>query len=156
MPYVFDTSSFQVLTNYYPEHFPTFWERFDKVVASGEAFSVREVHRELEFLLKDRWIAEWIDKNKAIFRVPTGPETEFVAEIFTVPHFQALVGQKQRLRGSPVADPFIVASARVCGGCVVTEEVMKKEAAKIPNVCAHFGVSCTNVAGFLEQKGWKF
>jgi hypothetical protein len=48
------------------------------------------------------------------------------------------------------------ASARVRGGCVVTEEKLKPKAAKIPNVCEHFGVHCTNVEGFLKQKGWTF
>jgi len=28
--------------------------------------------------------------------------------------------------------------------------------AKIPNVCDHFKVKCTNVRGFLEMNGWKF
>ena len=55
-----------------------------------------------------------------------------------------------------MADPFLIASANCCKGWVVTEEVLKPEAAKIPNVCQHFGVNCTNVAGFLEQQGWKF
>jgi hypothetical protein len=73
-----------------------------------------------------------------------------------VQHFQSLVGEKQRLRGSPVADPFLVASARYNEGWVVTEEVQKPDAAKIPNVCEYFGVHCTNVAGFLEQQNWKF
>jgi hypothetical protein len=28
--------------------------------------------------------------------------------------------------------------------------------AKIPNVCAHFGIACTNFEGFLKAKGWSF
>ena len=31
---VFDTSSFRVLNHYFPEQFPSFWEKFD---AAGEA-----------------------------------------------------------------------------------------------------------------------
>src|SRR5688572_33287421 len=100
MSYVFDTSSFQVLVNYYPEHFPSFWGRFNEAVDGGRIFSVREVHRELEFLLKDRWIAEWIDSHKSIFKPPTDDETNFVGQIFAVPHFQTLVGQKQIGRAS--------------------------------------------------------
>ena len=33
---------------------------------------------------------------------------------------------------------------------------MKKNAAKIPNVCEHFGVHCTNVEGFMERESWTF
>lgn len=62
----------------------------------------------------------------------------------------------QRLRGYPVADPFVVACARVRDGCVVTEEASRPNAARIPNVCGHFGVRCTNVEGFLREIGWEF
>ena len=34
---------------------------------------------------------------------------EYVAQIFRVPHFRQLIGVKQQLKGSPVADPFLVA-----------------------------------------------
>ena len=50
MIYVFDTSSFRVLGNYYPDRFPSFWEMFDELVAAGRIVSVREVHRELDVL----------------------------------------------------------------------------------------------------------
>jgi hypothetical protein len=79
-----------------------------------------------------------------------------VVKIFNVAHFRQRVGNKQLLDGHPVADPFVIASARVRGGCVVTEEQLKPNAARIPNVCDHFKVACTNVRGFLKQNGWKF
>ncbi len=88
--------------------------------------------------------------------VLTPEEQAFVGEIFRVRHFQALVGNTQRLTGLPVADPFVIAAARIRGGCVVTEEVKKPNAAKVPNVCEHFGIECLNVEGFLEQNGWEF
>ncbi|HEX6902643.1 MAG TPA: DUF4411 family protein [Thermoanaerobaculia bacterium] len=42
------------------------------------------------------------------------------------------------------------------GGCVVTEEANRPHAAKVPNVCEHFGVSCTNVEGFMARNDWRF
>jgi len=51
-----------------------------------------------------------------------------------------LVTETQRLKGQPVADPFVIASAKVRGGAVVTEELKREHAAKIPNVCQHFDV----------------
>jgi hypothetical protein len=93
---------------------------------------------------------------RKIFVVPEAAETAFVAEIFKVPHFQQLVDGAARLRGQPVADPFVIAVAAVRGGCVVTEETHRPHAAKIPNVCEHFRVNCTNLEGFLEGKGWTF
>jgi len=83
-------------------------------------------------------------------------ETEFIAEIFRVSHFRDLVSERQRLKGSVVADPFVIACARVQEGCVVTEEAFKPDAAGIPNVCQYFGIDCTNFEGFLNHMGWEY
>lgn len=156
MPYVFDTNSFQVLEHYYPERFPTFWENFDRAVEAGTVISVREVYNEMERLARTPWLLDWAKARRASFLKPSSDETRFVAEIFQNPHFRALVGETQRLQGFPVADPFLIACARAREGCVVTEESLKPNAAKIPNVCGHFGVDCTNVEGFLDRMDWRF
>lgn len=156
MKYVFDTNSFRVLENYYPERFPTFWDNFNGAVETGTVVSVREVYNEVENLVRPEWLLEWAKQHRAIFLKPGSAETEFVAEIFRVPHFRTLVGATQVLRGSTVADPFIIAAARVLEGCVVTEEALKPNAAKIPNICQHFGIECTNMEGFLDRMGWRF
>lgn len=156
MPYVFDTNSFRVLENYYPERFPTFWGNFNEAVETGTVVSVREVYNEMERHTRTAWLMDWAKERRSSFLTPTAAEMQFVAEIFRVPHFDTLVGETQRLQGSPVADPFLVACAGVLGGFVVTEEALKPNAAKIPNVCQHFDVECTNVEGFLDRMGWKF
>jgi hypothetical protein len=99
---------------------------------------------------------DWVDANRGIFSAPTTEELEFVAEIFRIPHFQQLVGPKQLARGTPVADPFVISRARVINGTVVTEEVLKPNAAKIPNVCAHFNVECINLETLLAREGWRY
>jgi hypothetical protein len=45
---------------------------------------------------------------------------------------------------------------KVRQGCVVTEEKLKKNGARIPNICEHFDVECTNLEGFIEQQKWEF
>ena len=80
----------------------------------------------------------------------------FVAQVFQVPEFQTLVRRKQILSGSPAADPFVIAAAHVRGGCVVTEENRRENAIRIPNVCDHFGVDCTNIEGFMERENWRY
>lgn len=60
------------------------------------------------------------------------------------------------LVGDPAADPFVIARAKIIGGCVVTEEKLKPNAAQIPNVCDHFGIDCTNLEGLIEAEGWQF
>jgi hypothetical protein len=49
--------------------------------------------------------------HRDIFSTPSNEETDFVARIFQVQHFQALIAQKSILTGRPVADPFVVAAA---------------------------------------------
>ena len=99
---------------------------------------------------------DWAKERRASFLKPDSAETVFVAGIFRVPHFLTLVGETQRLQGSTVADPFIIACAKVREGCVVIGEAHRPHAAKIPNVCQHFGVDCTNVEGFLDRLDWHF
>lgn len=156
--YVFDSNSLRVLGNYYPGRFPTFWKRFEEAVVTGMVVSVREVYKELERQrqIGETWLWDWLHGHRRLFLTPGPEETAFVAKIFMVAHFRTLVGEQQRLRGFPVADPFIVACARIRKGCVVTEEVKKPNAAKIPNVCEHFGIECTNVEGFMAKNNWQF
>ena len=155
MIYVVDTSSFRELERYYHDVFPTFWGLFQAEVDEGNIVSVREVLRELEAGVENNVFA-WAKNNSAIFKVPTAAEALFVGEIFAVPHFGQLISAKAQTRGDPVADPFLIAAAKACGGTVVTQERLKPNAAKIPNVCDHFGVGCTNFEGFLKAKGWTF
>jgi hypothetical protein len=48
MKYVFDSSSLiNLFWHYYPERFPTLWQKFDALVSEGEIGSVREVFNEI-------------------------------------------------------------------------------------------------------------
>ncbi len=140
MSYVFDTNSFQILKDIYPDRFPTFWNNFNEAVSDGVVVSVREVHRELNNRNVPQWLLEWANENRQIFLRPDQAETDFVNKIFRVPHFRSLVSEHERLQGRPVADPFVIACAQVREGSVVTQEKGKPNAAKIPNVCDHFSV----------------
>ena len=156
MAYVFDTNSFRVLGNYYPEQFPTFWEKFDQAVAVGKIVSVRETRRELESQIHHIHLFDWVKDHGDIFMSPRPAEMQFVSDIFSVRHFQTLVSTKNRLLGQPCADPFIIAKAQIINGYVVTEERPRPNAAGIPNVCDRFGIDCTNLQGFMERECWTF
>ena len=155
MAYVFDTNSFRVLGNYYPDQFPTFWRQFNQAVIDGKITSAREVHRELEAQAHPP-LSNWVKDHKSIFTPPTATEMLFISDIFSIRHFRTLVNVQSRLEGHPCADPFVIAKAKFIDGCVVTEETMKPNAAKIPNVCEHFKIDCTNLQGFMEREGWTF
>jgi hypothetical protein len=154
--YVLDTSSIRVFSSYYPQAFPAFWAKLDVLVSAGKLMSVREVLRELEVQSTKPHIDTWVETHRSLFLDPTEDELLVVQKIFAVPHFQQLVGPKQLTVGSPVADPFVIAAAHVRKACVVTEEALKPNGARIPNVCQHFGIQCTDVEGLMKAEGWKF
>ena len=144
-----------MLGNYYPDQFPTFWRQFNKAVTDGKVISVREAHRELKSQVQPP-LSDWVNDHRRIFMPPSGTEMQFISAIFSIQHFQTLVRVQSRLEGHPCADPFIIAKAEFIDGCVVTEETLKPNAAKIPNVCERFEIDCTNLQGFMEREGWTF
>ncbi|NCC61082.1 MAG: DUF4411 family protein [Verrucomicrobiae bacterium] len=157
MRYVFDSNSLiNLFKHYYPDRFPSLWERFYNLVDAGNLVSVREVFNEIS--TADDSLAAWAKEQKhTLFSEPTIEEFQFVTEIFRVPHFQGIIRRKERLKGRPVADPFVIARARILEkGCVVTEENHTENAAKIPNVCNHFDIPCIKLEGFMKEEGWIF
>ena len=102
-------------------------------------------------------LGTWAKEQKnVLFLESTVEELRFVAQIFQVKHFQAMIRKQERLKGKPVADPFVIARAKISGACVVTQEKMTENAAKIPNVCDHFGIRWINLEGFMKEANWTF
>lgn len=156
MIYVFDTSSLRSLQHFYPTVFQTIWRGLDSLVRQNTLISTREVWTELERQNVSADVLAWAKQNKQIFTTPNQDELRFVETIFQVPHFQSLIGEQQRLKGMPVADPFVIACAKIKNGTVVTEERLRPNAAKIPNVCDYFRISYINLEGFMGAQGWRF
>ena len=156
MKYVFDSNSLiDLFKHYYPERFPSLWEKFHVLISDGELVSVREVFNEIGSS-KDS-LGTWATEQKSIlFSESVVEEFEFVSKIFQVQYFQAMIRKKERLRGKPVADPFVIARVKIYSACVVTQEKNTVNAAKIPNVCSHFGIRCINLEGFMEKENWIF
>ena len=155
MIYVFDSSPLIVLfRHYYPERFPSLWEKFDSMISAQRIISVREVSKELEGQ-EDR-LSDWAGNNRGFFCMPTTDELNFVAAVFRIQHFQSLIRRKEQLVGKPVADPFVIAKAKVGGHCLVTQENFKEKAAKIPNICKHFNIPYVDLETFMKNENWTF
>ena len=156
MIYVFNSSALiDLFRHYYSERFPSLWENFDALLLEQRIISVREVGKELEE--RDDKLSEWVKNHRKYFLTPVIDELNFVTEIFKIPHFQTLVRKKEQLGGKRVADPFVIAKAKAQeDGCVVTQEVKKPNAARIPNVCDHFDIPCLNLETFMESENWSF
>lgn len=155
MTYVFDSNSLiDLFNNFYPRRFPSLWEKFEYLVNERTILSVREVYNEI----KDYGdhLSEWAKSNKDFFHQPSPEEFDFIAEIFKVKHFQAIIRKKELMKGIPVADPFLIAKAKSLNGIVVTQEFKKPNAAQIPNVCENFNIGCLNLEEFMEKEDWTF
>jgi hypothetical protein len=123
----------------------------ERLVGDGKLWSVREVLKELDVLCRHESVIAWAHGHRSLFRRPSTEEMALVTEILAVPGFDGLVKLKSITRGTPVADPFLIAAAKVYGGCVVTMEE-DRPGAKIPHVCKHFHVDCTNLRGFFKRE----
>ena len=159
MNYVLDTNFFVRSRFYYPDRFPSFWEKMDEGISDGIISSVKEVMKELErYEGRQEHLLKWIKSHGHIFTEPSADEQDKIRQILGVPDFQQLVNSKNLLRGRPAADPFVIAKAWDTGAVVVTTETPASEnqPPKIPNVCAHFEVDCITPEAFMEREGWQF
>ena len=154
--YVFDTGSFIEIFKFYPKRFVTLWRLFHELIQSGRIISAIGVYDEIND--REEKMNEWKAKNKELFLKPLPEEAVFISEIYKAKngHFQQNIPESARLRGLKVADPFVIASAKVRCATVVTEEKYKANSSKIPNICEHFGILYTNLEGFMEKEGWEF
>lgn len=143
--------------HFFPDSFPSFWDKFEEMVQAGAVVSVREVRNELERQAIHDHILEWAKAHNEFFPVPSAEETEFVRDIFgNVAKFREMVRKKNILEGWPVADPFLVASGKINERCVVTEEKERRNSAQLPNVCAHYQVKCTDLEGFMNAERMRY
>ena len=155
MTYVIDTSSLRVFTNFFPDIFPAFWTEFDLLIESGKIVSVREVKKEFSIQAREHMV-DWLKENSSIFKAPNAAESKFVSDIFTVKRFQDILQKQAILKGRPVADPFLIAYAKIHGACLVTEEKYKPNGIKIPNICEYYDIECTNLKGLMMKEGLVF
>lgn len=125
-------------------------------VAAGKIISVKEAFSEVTDGSDQVAFLDWVISHKNIFLKPSPGETVFIAEIFRTKNFKDMIRKKQLPEGKPVADPFIISSAKIKGYTVVTEERGKPNSAKIPTVCTFYNIPVLNLEGFMTQEGWTF
>ncbi|MDD9815733.1 MAG: DUF4411 family protein [Gammaproteobacteria bacterium] len=160
MHYVLDTGFFADSRVYYQDVFPGFWEKIKDAVNQDVISSVEEVRAELErYGGPQEHLLDWIKDHRNIFTQPSLAEQDKVRQILAVPEFQALVSSKNRLKGHPAADPFVIAKAWELGGSVVTTE--RKGSGNTPRIgipyaCEQFKVRCILPETFMEEMDWRF
>lgn len=151
--YCFDTSALMDAWNRYypPDVLPPLWDKLDLFASSGVAISPDEVLRELS--KKDDALHGWAKKRPKMF-VPLDEDIQrHSSEVLAA--FPRLVDTR---KNRSIADPFVIALARLRNATVITGERASgtTEKPRIPNVCAHFDVKYMNMLQLIRAEGWVF
>jgi Domain of unknown function (DUF4411) len=149
----------------------TLWAWFDTQLKAKTVRSPERVFREIMAFKKDDLLKQWVSPRKfdGLCIEPDKRVSECLNKIAdhlytaTVPHRKT---RKLQLRYKPAqaavfgrgADAFVIAHAMADNGTVVTFESDKcpdSQRIRIPDICDHFGVDCTNLKGLLVALGAK-
>lgn len=147
--YCIDTSSLiEAWERRYPrESFPSFWTKLEALIEAGQLISSQEVLAEIEKKADD--LHAWSKQFSAIFLELSEEVQQTVADLLS--RHERMVDSS---KGKSAGDPWVVATAKVNGATVVTEE--GRGPRKIPDVCAAEGVECLNILGLIRREGWTF
>ena len=131
--------------------FPGVWRRIEQGVAGGDLISSDEVFREIE--QKDDELLDWALAHREAF-LPLTEEIQLEAARITNVYDGLVDFEREKSQ----ADPFVIATARVVGAVVVTQERSTGNPLrpKIPDVCRAEGIICRNVLQMILDRGWQF
>lgn len=126
--------------------FSHIWAALDDLIQNGELISSTEIMDEL----KDDDLKAWAKQHKECFLPLTRDVQAKTTEVLS--QFPTLI--KIRSTGNSNADPFLIATAVLQGGTIVTNEKLgdnKTKDYKIPNVCQALNIPYMNLHTFLDQ-----
>ena len=154
MNYLLDANTYIQAKNFYYRMSicPGFWEWLDLKLGAGQVGSVDMIYNELVGFGDE--LSEWVKDRKTLF---VGVEDQATQAVFSEiadfvvnnrsskePHISSFLS---------MADPWLIAKAKILGAIVVTHEVLvpaNSTKVKIPNVCKQFGVAYCNTFDLLE------
>lgn len=152
--YVLDSDAWICLKTHYPRDVaPAVWEAIEDLIAEGTIISVHEVYRELLNGGGEDEIRVWAESHSDTFHEMCEVQIAILATELLV-QFPKLANHDSQ---KPFADPWLVAMAlklirEGADCCVVTEEKLGGDgASKVPNVCRHYEVPCTNLVGMFRE-----
>lgn len=151
--YVWDTSALigAWVRSYPPDVFPALWNQIDALGASGRVIVPEEVLEELSE--RDDDLHTWVKTRAGALVVPTSRAVMLEARAVLADHAELT----KTGTGRGKADPFVIATARMNGCEVVTEEQGGSDRKpRIPYVCQRRGVPVSNVLEVIRKEGWTF
>lgn len=136
---------------YPPPQFPALWVQIEGLVSDGSLISTEEVYFEIE--RKDDDLFAWCRARRGMF-LPLSKDVQSVASAI-LEELPTLVDART---GKSMADPFVVATARVTNTVVVTQEgpTGSGKRPKIPEACGFVGVDWMSLLDVIKIEGWRF
>ena len=126
--------------------FSTIWETFEELIDNGQLITSTEIQDEL----KDDDLITWSKKHKELFVPLTREVQEKVFEVLK--KYPTLIKMKSTSNSN--GDPFLVATAIINNGCIITNERPGDEKTgdyHIPNVCKGFDIPYMNLHDFIGE-----
>lgn len=121
--------------------FSNIWETLDKLVEEGQLISSAEILEEL----KDDDIEKWGKQHKKAFLPLSREIQEKATEVLK--NYPNII--KITTKASSNGDPFLIATALIEGGIIVTNEGRGEN--KIPYICEKLGIDHIDLNGFLNE-----
>lgn len=145
-------------TYYAFDRVPGFWGWLDERIADGVVKTASLVADEIDY---PDALVEWLKARDpaAIFIDVSEPAIQQNFSEIATWTVTSPFGPEHIAKFMAGADPWLVASASVLGGCVVTQETQVGPGAKkvkIPNVCEAFDVPCVNTFEMLAELKARF
>ena len=162
MHYVLDTGFFVLARGYYPDTFPSFWEKLTEAANENIVSSVSEVSKEIKAYggSQDHLLA-WIARHTTIFKYPNEEEQQKLRKIMQLAH--KALPEKKLLSNKAWADPLVIAKAWSLEATVVTRETSAKnnkgevdKPIKIPDICEALQIRCLSPQAFMKEQKWSF
>ena len=120
--------------------FSYIWETLDNEIANGNLISSIEIYNEL----KDEDLENWAKRHKHAF-LPLTKDIQDKTKTILEKYPNMI---KIRSNKNSNGDPFLIATAMVVGGIIVTNEGTKSNG--IPAVCQGLGIEYMNLSQYLD------
>lgn len=154
MTYCIDTSALidAWIRWYPPDSFPTLWARIAELVDTTQLISSDEVLQELKRKEGDS-LFRWAKEHERMF-LPLDADVQLRVNTIMKTHPRLVDGRT----GKSFADPFVIATAQVRNGVVITGEgaTGAVDRPKIPDVCRDLNIPCIRFTDLIRRESWRF
>jgi hypothetical protein len=158
--HIFDASSIiHGWDNYPQQQFPPFWDWIESQITSQNLAMPRKAFDEVKGRCPDCW--DWL-KARSLLVIPVSPE--ILAEAVRIKSVLGISNDQYHPKGVSENDIFIIATARVTGMALVSNEALQPVSQRIPSKCKipavcnmpAIGVRCVSLIKYIRESGGVF